>query len=101
MPRVKHKQQCGKREIPYSKQHQEIEIRNVLRFLHSLLSTFLEKIGPAEKSRMEPGEEPRVGQPCSSPSKKLAEFWGRGQSPVPLWNNFSDLFSENSNFSDF
>ena len=56
-------------EIPYSKQHQEIEIRNVIAFLYSLLSTFLEEIGPAEKSRMEPGKEPhaareqRVGQP--------------------------------------
>ena len=69
MPRVKHKEQYGKREIPYSKQHQEIKIRNVIAFLHSLLSAFLEEIGPAEKSRMEPGEEshaarePWVGQP--------------------------------------
>ena len=43
----------------------------MIAFFTYLLSTFLEEIGPAEKSRMESGEEPhaarepRVGQPCS------------------------------------
>ena len=50
MPHVKNKEQYGKREIPYSKQHQKIEIRNVIALFIYLLSTFLEEIGPAEKS---------------------------------------------------